>query len=39
VTDAAAPSYGEPELPDWLSFDNIKLYKQRVKEYKLSHPK
>ena len=21
------------------SFDNIKLYRQRVKEYKLSHPK
>lgn len=40
LTDTARTIYtANPECLIGYSFDNIKLYKQRVKEYKQSHPK
>ena len=40
LTDTARAIYtANPNCLIGYSFDNIKLYRQRVKEYKLSHPK
>ncbi|MEN6636551.1 MAG: DUF6709 family protein [Clostridiaceae bacterium] len=40
LTDTARTIYtANPNCLIGYSFDNIKLYRQRVKEYKLSHPK
>lgn len=40
LTDAARTIYtANPDCLIGYSFENIKLYKQRVKEYKQSHPK
>ena len=40
LTETARAIYtANPNCLIGYSFDNIKLYKQRVKEYKLSHPK
>ena len=40
LTDVARTIYAaNPECLIGYSFDNIKLYRQRVKEYKQSHPK
>ena len=40
LTDTARTIYAaNPECLIGYSFDNIKLYKQRVKEYKQNHPK
>jgi len=40
LTDTARAIYtANPNCLIGYSFDNIKLYHQRVKEYKLNHPK